>query len=484
MVFSSPGFLFLFFPCFFALYFLLPRMLRNGFILLASVAFYLLGAGALAVVAVALLLLNWLLAVLIGYWRARQGADGRPALALLLLGVAMNLAPLVFYKYLGFLAQIVRDLSGGAWLAGSGEWKIILPLGISFYVFHFLSSLADVYAGRIRPETRLHKLAIYIFLFPHLIAGPVVRYEEVRAQLDVKYRRLVGSDVFWGLVLFAIGLSKKMLIADPLGAVADAVHGAAGGAGGSAAIAGVVSTYAAWLGALCYSFQIYFDFSGYTDMAIGMARMMGFRFPRNFNRPYAAHSMTAFWQRWHMTLSRFFRDYVYIPLGGNRAGNFNAYRNSFIVFILCALWHGAAYTFLLWGIGHGVLLALERAGLLNTARWRLGSLPVFVLATLLWVPFRAVDLHHSAVLLGAMSGLDPAVPLWQDGNRVLADFKVIFLLALAAGICLCGERPFARLRRFSLRQPLLIGLYSLVLYGAACLSVVEGGFNPFIYFQF
>jgi alginate O-acetyltransferase complex protein AlgI len=341
-------------------------------------------------------------------------------------------------------------------------------------VFHFLSYQADVYARRIAPERSLHKFAIYIFLFPHLIAGPVVRFAEVKEQLDIKRRALVGSDVFWGMNLFIIGLSKKLLIADPLGAVVDIMHRP------DAAL----TTYSAWLAAFCYSFQIYFDFSGYTDMAIGMARMMGFRFPRNFNRPYAAHSVTEFWQRWHMTLSRFFRDYVYIPLGGNRGSTFKTYRNLFIVFGLCALWHGAAYTFLVWGIGHGMLIALERAGVLNSAKWRLGSLPVFVLATVLWVPFRADSMEQSNKMLRVMFGGEPSAPLWTHANVMLADPKVIFLLALSTLICLVSDRVFYRLRNMSFRRPMLVGAYSLVLYVLSCLSVVEGGFNPFIYFQF
>ena len=282
-----------------------------------------------------------------------------------------------------------------------------------------------------------------------------MRFAEVREQLDVTRRRLVRSDVFWGLVLFIVGLSKKILIAAPLGAVVDMLH--------RPEVA--LTTYSAWLAALCYSFQIYFDFSGYTDMAIGMARVMGFRFPRNFNRPYAARSVTEFWQRWHMTLSRFFHDYLYIPLGGSRGGNWRTYRNLFAVFILCALWHGAAYTSLAWGVGHGIVLALERAGLLDSARWRLGSLPVFLCAMLLWVPFRADSLGQAGKFLRAMSGFDSATPLWADANRVLANPKVMFLLLLSSAIC-------------------LVGAGSVVLYLLACVSVVEGGFNPFIYFQF
>jgi alginate O-acetyltransferase complex protein AlgI len=468
MVFSSPGFLFLFFPLFYALYCGLPQGWRNSFILLASFGFYLLGAGALTGVALALLVANWLLAKAIG---AARPALGR---ALLALAVAMNLLPLVFFKYLVFLTHVASDLTGVSLLAGAEKWGIVLPLGISFYVFHFLSYQADVHARRIAPEPSLQKFAIYIFLFPHLIAGPIVRFAEVRKQLDVTRRKLVRSDVFWGLVLFTVGLSKKILIADPLGAVVDALH--------RPEVA--LTTYSAWLAALCYSFQIYFDFSGYTDMAIGMARMMGFRFPLNFNRPYAARSVTEFWLRWHMTLSRFFRDYLYIPLGGNRRGDFTTYRNLFAVFILCALWHGAAYTFLAWGIGHGIVLALERAGLLDSARWRLGSLPVFLCATLLWVPFRADSLGQAGKFLRAMSGVDGATPLWADANRVLANPKVMFLLLLSSAICLVGDRRFYRARNAAFRRPLLVGAGSVMLYLLACMSVVEGGFNPFIYFQF
>lgn len=470
MVFSSPAFLFLFLPAFFALYCLLPRALRNGFVLLASIGFYVLGAGALTVVALAMLLANWGLAFVLGRWRTAAPTRAR---VLLGLAIAANLLPLVFYKYLGFLAQVTGDLLHLDLAGPVARLGIVLPLGISFYVFHFLSYLLDVHAGRIVPERRLHKFAIYIFLFPHLIAGPVVRYAEVREQLELRHRKLLQSDMFWGVVIFVLGLAKKVLVADPLGAVSDQLHAP-----------GVpLTTYAAWLGAICYSFQIYFDFSGYTDMAIGMARMMGFRFPRNFNRPYAANTITEFWQRWHMTLSRFFRDYLYIPLGGNRGSALRTYRNLVVVFVLCALWHGAAYTFLAWGIGHGLLLVAERAGWLKMSSWRLGSLPLFLVATLLWVPFRATSMDEANRFWRAMAGLGEA-PLWQQANTALTEPKVLFLLLVAGAICLLGDRPFDRLRWRVLRRPLWLGSASAGLYVLACLSVVERGFNPFIYFQF
>lgn len=477
MVFSSPGFLFIFFPVFFLLYFCAPRPLRNALVLVASVGFYLLGAGALTIVALALIAFNWALAFYLGHHRSTliSGvAEDMTSKVLLIGGILINLAPLVFYKYLGFLAGLTTDLFGlpsTSFVTSSG---IVLPLGISFYTFHFISYLVDVYARRIHPEKSLGKFVIYIFLFPHLVAGPIVRFAEIKAQLAVKRRALVENDVFWGLVLFTIGLSKKLLIADPLGEVVDIVH----------RHDVQLSTYSAWLAAFCYSFQIYFDFSGYTDMAIGMARVMGFRFPRNFDRPYAARSITEFWRRWHMTLSRWFRDYLYIPLGGNRMSPVTTYRNLFLVFGLCGLWHGAAYTFLAWGLAHGFLLVLERAGLLRLTAMPAGSVIVFLFVTILWVPFRAEDLPTLTKFANVMLGLDSGMPLWTDANRVLADSKVIFLLVLSAGICLCGDRLFNRLRRFSFRNPALMGTYCFVLYVLACISVVERGFNPFIYFQF
>lgn len=477
MVFSSPAFLFLFLPCFFTLYFLTPRVFRNGFILLGSLFFYLLGAGPLMLVALGLVVFNWFVGRSLGNMLAHSSlVDDRQRriTGLMTVGVATNLMPLLFFKYSVFLVHLAHDLFGMHALQDFNATGWSLPLGISFYTFHFLSYLFDVRARRIHPEASLTKFAIYIFLFPHLVAGPVVRFAEIKAQLDTRCRRLVHSDIFWGLTLFIIGLSKKILIGDPLGGVVDSVY----------QHDSLLTTYSAWLATMCYSFQIYFDFSGYTDMAIGMARVMGFHFPRNFNRPYAAKSITEFWRRWHMTLSRWFRDYLYIPLGGNRGSLFATYRNLIIVFGMCGLWHGAAYTFLAWGLGHGALLALERSKLL-----RLNSLPVpnflvFIIVTLLWVPFRAQDMSQAAKFVQAMFGLGSGTHLWLDANRVLADAKIIFLLGLSLCICLAPDARFQRLRRLSFRHPVAVGVYCLILYVLAGISVVEHGFNPFIYFQF
>jgi Predicted membrane protein involved in D-alanine export len=472
MVFSSPAFLFIFFPVFLAIYFLLNRGMRNGFILLASCFFYLLGAGPLVAVAGILLLINWIAALKIG--SLYQSGNESTAKTVLWVTILTNVIPLVFFKYLVFFANIFNDLFGLNYGQQLNGFHLALPLGISFYVFHFISYITDVYHKKISPEKDLKKFAVYISLFPHLIAGPLVRYSEVKQQLDIKHRRLIKSDVFWGMVIFSIGLAKKTLIADPLGVVVDATHRPDV----------IITTYSAWLSSVCYSFQIYFDFSGYTDMAIGMARMVGFRFPRNFNRPYAANTVTEFWTRWHMTLSRWFRDYVYIPLGGNRTTKLKTYRNLFVVFGLCALWHGAAYTYLIWGIGHGIFIALERMGVMKLEKFRLGSLPVFIIATLLWVPFRSVDIAETKKFFAAMFNISGNVQVWAEANLGLADPKVIFILILSMVICLLKDRVFYRFRNYSFKYPAIVGAYCLIVYLLSCISVVEHGFNPFIYFQF
>ncbi|TPG62739.1 MBOAT family O-acyltransferase [Ewingella americana] len=472
MVFSSPAFLFIFFPLFLAIYFLLPIIMRNGFILLASILFYLLGVGSLVAVAGVLLLINWLAALKIGAIY-KDGGDSLEKYVLLFTIIA-NIAPLVFFKYLIFFASIINDLFGFNYITKIKDLHLVLPLGISFYVFHFISYITDVYHKKITPEKDLKKFAVYISLFPHLIAGPLVRYSEIKQQLDVKHRRLIKSDVFWGMVIFSIGLAKKTLIADPLGVVVDATHNPIA----------IITTYSAWLSSICYSFQIYFDFSGYTDMAIGMARMVGFRFPRNFNRPYAANTITEFWKRWHMTLSRWLRDYVYIPLGGNRSTELKTYRNLFVVFVVCGLWHGAAYTFLIWGVGHGLLIILERMGIIKLEKLKLGSIPLLVLTTLLWVPFRSVDLAETKTFFRAMFNIGDNVQIWTEANLGLADPKVIFILILSLTICLLKDRVFYKFRDTLFKHPVVIGAYSLIVYFLSCISIVEHGFNPFIYFQF
>ncbi len=480
MVFSSPAFLFLFLTTFFFIYFVFPVRWRNGFVLVGSVLFYLFGAGSLITILVALIVFNYLWGRLIATARSGGPPDQPLSRVLLAIGVIVDLTPLAFFKYLIFFAGVINDAVGVKVLSSTTASRIILPLGISFYTFHCISYLVDVYHRTVKVEESVWRFALYIFLFPHLIAGPIVRYAELRTYLSSEKRRAVKYEIFWGLVVFVIGLAKKVLIADPMGNVVDTVYGNAA----------QVSTYSAWLAALCYSFQIYFDFSGYTDMAIGLARIMGFKFPHNFNRPYAAPSITEFWNRWHMTLTHWFRDYVYYSLNfrfswrGRKLFALATYRNLIIVFVLCGLWHGAAYTFLVWGLGHGFLLVLERGKVMNLSRLRLGSIPAFVIVTLLWVPFRSKDVAQMKTMLLAMLSPVSSVPYWSSANLALMDPKSITLLALAAIICFSSDAVFRSVKRQSFRHRFVVSSYCMVLYVWACISIVEHGFNPFIYFTF
>jgi alginate O-acetyltransferase complex protein AlgI len=461
MVFSSPIFLFIFLPCFFGIYWLLPRHLLNAWILISSILFYALGAGPFTFIPLILVFTNWGIGLLMEKSWRRQ---------LLWSGIVVNLLPLLLFKYSNFIIQVVSDVTGSSY--DIGNIGLILPLGISFYSFHFISYLLDVYHRRIVPERNLANLITYIFLFPHLVAGPIVRFSEIASQLGSKNRLPNLNLVFTGLAIFTIGLAKKILIADPLGSVVNSVHGDPS----------QITVFSSWISALCYSFQIYFDFSGYTEMAIGMAAMMGFNFPQNFNRPYTSHNITEFWRRWHVTLSRWFRDYVYIPLGGNRISASKTYWNLALVFFLCGLWHGAAYTFLIWGLAHGLLLVLERLRLLRLEKTPYPALATFLVVTVLWIPFRSGDLVTAINLTKALVGID--TPFWSESNRILVNPKVIFLLALSFAICFIKQKWFDWLKVFFISRPTLTGLYCFLIYFLACISVVESGFNPFIYFQF
>src|SRR2546425_1448106 len=345
MVFASPIFLFLFLPLILATYFLLPRRWGNAALLVASLAFYVWGEGLYATIVITSIAFNWALGKRIG-----DAKDPRARRRWLALAVAGNLAVLAIFKYANFfVANLHAALGAHSW--GAIAIAIPLPLGISFFTFHSISYLVDIYRKNATAQRNIGSFALYILLFPQLIAGPIIRYKDIAQQIASRERRF--ADVAEGVRRFVIGLGKKVLIANTLGRVADQVFAIA---------PSELNTSVAWLGLVCYSLQIYFDFSGYSDMAIGMMRMFGFRVLENFNYPYISQSIREFWRRWHISLSNFFRDYLYIPLGGNRRGKVRGYANLVIVFLLCGLWHGANWTFILWGAWHGVFLVLERAG--------------------------------------------------------------------------------------------------------------------------
>ena len=471
MVFSSPTFLFAFFPVFFALYYLIRPGGRNALLFVASLIFYFSGAGSVVLVLLFSVPFNQAVGRMIA---ARSGA--RAAKAALAFGVVANLLPLILYKYLDFFGRTFHDalhLFGVESTVNLPSW--LLPAGISFFTFQGISYLIDLYRRQIEPAPTMIDFGMYHTSFPQLIAGPIVRYAEIADR--VVRRPIILVDVEWGIVRFCAGLAKKIVIADNLGKVTDHIFELP---------PGQLTTRLAWLATITYTLQIYFDFSGYSDMAIGMGRMLGFRFPENFDQPYRAQSMTEFWHRWHMTLSRWFRDYVYIPLGGNRAGARRTYVNLFIVFFLCGLWHGAAYTFVVWGLLHGLVLVVERL-----LRSRLGFVPSGIpgwaatqfLVMLAWVFFRADTVHKAFLHLAAMFGLGTATSEVFTVAFYMTPDRIFFLCVGMLVALLPAERFFPSLVAGAAPGlPLKAGALTIFVYSVT--QIAANGFNPFIYFRF
>ena len=472
MVFSSPSFIFVFLPLFFTSYYLTPPRARNALIFFGSVLFYVMGATHVAIVLVLTVPLNQYVG---RYIHRHQGT--RRAKVAVILGILANLAPLFVYKYLGFFAQSLND--GFFLVALTRPFavpELLLPAGISFFTFQGLSYLIDIYWGRIEPAPSTIDFGMYHTSFPQLIAGPIVRYVEIQDR--VTRRPIEIEQVEWGIVRFCIGLAKKIVIADNMGAVADKIF---------ALPPDQLTGPLAWLGTITYTLQIYFDFAGYSDMAIGLGAMLGFRFPENFNQPYRSQSVTEFWRRWHMTLSRWFRDYLYIPLGGNRAGPLRTYFNLFIVFFLCGLWHGAAYTFIVWGMIHGALLVIERV-LRNRFAFVPSGIPGWLCTQLLimmaWVFFRCdsvgAALRHLAVMFGGGKASEQiySVMFYMTWDR-------IFVLVVGVLVSLVPAERFGTLLASSAQRPALwLRASALTCFVYALSLIAANGFNPFIYFRF
>ncbi|WP_456375647.1 MBOAT family O-acyltransferase [Thiolapillus sp.] len=481
MVFSSPIFLFGFLPLVLLFYYVSPRQLRNAVLLAASILFYAWGEGFYVGVMLVSILLNYLCGLLMGgAMEAGQHVRVRMWLA---LGIAANVLLLISFKYANFIADNLSVLTGALGLGRLELAPVHLPLGISFFTFQAISYIVDVYRKEVPVQRNLWNLALYISLFPQLIAGPIVRYHDVAAQILGRSHSL---ELFAsGVQRFVYGLAKKVLLANPLGEVADNVFALQGDE---------LSMGLAWIGILAYALQIYFDFSGYSDMAIGLGRMFGFRFLENFNYPYIARSLREFWRRWHISLSSWFRDYVYIPLGGSRVSTPRVYANLFLVFVLTGFWHGASWNFLLWGLSHGVFLAAEHAGFSRIlARFWAPLQHAYLLLVVLftWVFFRAESLGQSLDYLQAMAGLGAVQSSALDYHRVLRNEA---LLAFAVGLPLC--LPLYRWLKekvagLALSQPgaaWLIHVPRLTLLGGmfflSLLKVSASTYNPFIYFRF
>ena len=477
MLFSSPIFLFIFLPAILVAYYLTPVRFKNYILLLASLFFYAWGETQYILLMLASILANFGFGIAID--RSRESKYPK---IWLIFGVIFNLTLLIIFKYANFLVDNINIVSEALALPTIALEPVHLPLGISFFTFQAMSYIIDVYREDGKVQTRFSNIALYIALFPQLVAGPIVRYHDVARQ--IVSRRADAALVVSGIRRFTMGLAKKMLIANPLGQVADAAFAVPSNELGMALV---------WFGILCYALQIYFDFSGYSDMAIGLGRMFGFRFLENFNYPYIAKSLQDFWRRWHISLSRWFRDYLYIPLGGNRGAKARTYMNLFTVFFLCGLWHGASWNFVVWGLIHGCFLVLERAGLsrlLNCCWPVIGHIYTLLVVCIAWVFFRAEELPYAVSYVGAMLGLgETGIGLRQV--KVLA-LQPDYLMAFIIGVFLATPiYPWICRHIVAPRLEGRVGLYFFaqssqiaVALALTLLAVVSTTYNPFIYFRF
>ncbi len=478
MLFSSPIFLFLFLPLVLVLHFLIRKDWRNGFLLCVSLLYYAWGEKGFVLIMLGSIGFNYLFGVVLE--RYSPGDPGKRKVTLI-LAVMFNVGLLCYFKYLNFLVNTIIF----------GEIRIEqihLPIGISFFTFQALSYIIDVYRRDMPTEKNPINLALYISFFPELLAGPILRYRAMAEQIARRSIDLAGFAT--GVRRFIIGMSKKVLIADTLAAVADQIF---------ALTPDQFTPGLAWLGILCYTLQIYFDFSGYSDMAIGLGRMFGFEFMENFNYPYISQSIREFWRRWHISLSTWFRDYLYIPLGGNKVTTLRMHINLFVVFLLCGLWHGANWTFIVWGLWHGCFLVLERlrfGTFLSSLRAPFRHIYVLWVVTTGWVFFRSTDLTYAFDYLQAMAGFARG-----DGVEFFVAMYLNRDVLIAIGLGILFSAPVyvhaggwkkRILRRgtnrisFCIDQTVsLVHVFSLIGILVLCtLKLASGTYSPFIYFRF
>ena len=479
MVFSSSIFLFAFLPLVLIGCALLPSSLRNTFLLIASLFFYAWGEGVYVVVMIASILANYAFGFAVS-----PGRPARSRKVAMAGAVVVNIGALIAFKYANFIVGNLNLLLQAAGLHPIQMNPVHLPIGISFFTFQALSYVIDVYRSDVAVQKNPARMGLYIALFPQLIAGPIVRYIDVAA--EIHQRRVTVDGFVMGVRRFVIGLAKKMLIANTVAIPADEIF---------ALDPSSITTSMAWLAIVCYALQIYFDFSGYSDMAIGLGRAFGFNFLENFNYPYISRSLTEFWRRWHISLSTWFRDYLYIPLGGNRVSRVRTYVNLVIVFFLCGLWHGASWNFVAWGLFHGMFLVLERmiawrrGGVI--AAW-LGHGYVLVAVLISWVLFRSESLTYALGFLQRMAGCGVVGTPAAYTTAYLLTPDV--LLALVAGVI--GATPVAKVlyarvcgRIAELRtQTTMLALAEYTTLACVVflcmLKLASGSHNPFIYFRF
>ncbi len=475
MLFSSMTFISIFLPLVCGIYLLAKKEFHNMILLIASIIFYAWEEPRFLAIMLLTILVNYFGAIWVNKWVKYRKI-------LLFLTIVANLSFLIYFKYFNFIIQNINNLGGHI-----STLDIVMPIGISFYTFQALSYVIDVYRGECKVQKDIYKLALYICLFPQLIAGPIVKYHDISEQID--NRDVSFEKVIYGVKRFVFGLSKKVLIANTMGLVADKIFSQS---------PDMFSTPIAWLGAICYSLQLFFDFSGYSDMAIGLGSIFGFKFLENFNYPYISKSITEFWRRWHISLSSWFKQYVYISLGGNRGGKCKTVRNLGIVFLLTGIWHGAAWNFVFWGIWHGMFIIFEKLINIKELEPKLNMLwqkilmhiyciLVFVIG---WVMFRADNLHYGGKYILNMFGLGVGVNI-NNTYPLLYYFNgqelIVFVIAI-----LCCTPIFKNIKLYTsetetLKQKCkgaLINTFMILLFILSISSIASATYNPFIYFRF
>ena len=462
MVFSSPVFIFLFLPVTILLYYIIPSKFlqaKNGILLVASLIFYAWGEPRNILLMLMSIAANYIFGIMMGRYKENK----RVRKVWLILSVAFNIGMLFYFKYFNFFT-------------GGHFTYVVLPIGISFFTFQIMSYVIDVYRDQVGVQKNIFLLALYISFFPQLIAGPIVRYIDIEEQLAD--RSVTLESFSSGIYRFARGFAKKILISNTVALLADTIFG----------MTDDLSGFAAWLGIIAYSLQIYYDFSGYSDMAIGLGRMFGFEFLENFDYPYISVSVQDFWRRWHMSLSTWFRDYLYIPLGGNRKGNARTYINLIIVFACTGFWHGAAFTFIVWGMYHGLFLIIERskAGkFIRSLPKAVGSIYTLLIVIIGWVIFRADTMAVAFNYIGTMFNF--ANFNFAFGLSLVDRLTAITLIAgivLSAPVVPMIEKLLLKLKSGDVIVQASTAVLSIAMILVSVLFLTGSDYNPFIYFRF
>lgn len=468
LVFSSIIFIFFFLPLVIGLYFAVPFKFKNIILLIFSLLFYAWGEPRYVFLMILSILINY------GYgiWIDKTNHNEMKKKYILAFAIVVNIGLLAFFKYANFFV----DITNSVFQTEFQLQQIPLPIGISFYTFHAISYLVDVYRKIESAQRNIYKLSLYITFFPQLVAGPIIRYNDVAKQLT---RRVFSSIQFTeGIQRFILGLSKKVLLANPLGSVADSIFMTS---------TADLTTSGAWIGIIAYTLQIYFDFSGYSDMAIGLAKMFGFEFKENFNYPYTAKSISEFWRRWHISLGSWFRDYVYIPLGGSKVARWKMYRNLIVVWALTGFWHGASWTFIAWGMYYGILIALEKSGLdkLLTKLYPLNHVIVLVLVMIGWVFFRADNFQYAIDYISTMFYFGGKEPYDAQVLALLSLNWIYFVIAIIVSMPIFPKLQQLQWNKsVTLLKHIVAFIFYFYLFFEVVLYLINSTYNPFLYFRF